>query len=345
MSVVLHVDLDALAANLAEIRRRVAPALHMLVVKDDAYGHGLEPVVQRAWTEGVKWFGAFDVRTGYIVRAALGPEARIFVWMVGSIDEVRDALHEDLDIGVGDLGLLEDIATARRPAAARVHLKIDTGLHRNGVRPEEWPAFVARAAQLEHDGAIEVVGVWSHIAEASEADDDDAREAFDAALSVARDAGLRPSMRHLAASAAAFDRPEFRYDAVRVGAFAYGIRPAGGPDETELGIRPIARLSASVIETDPVVRIDATSLHGLPSSLGGRVTLGSPSGPRRLIALDTTGGSIEGEGASLVGEEITVYGPSGDGAGSATTLAEAVGTIGEEIALRLSPLVPRVYSD
>ena len=57
----------------------------------------------------------------------------------------------------------------------RVHLKIDTGLHRNGVRPEEWGTFVSRAAGLEAEGVIDVEGVWSHIAEASDAEDDVAR--------------------------------------------------------------------------------------------------------------------------------------------------------------------------
>src|SRR5690349_24814949 len=75
MSAVLRVDLDAFAANLAQVRRRVQPSTLMLVVKDDAYGHGLVPIARRAWTEGIEWFGAFDVPTGAAVRAELGPAA------------------------------------------------------------------------------------------------------------------------------------------------------------------------------------------------------------------------------------------------------------------------------
>jgi alanine racemase len=339
----LVVDLDAFAADLAAVRDRVAPAAHMLVVKDDAYGHGLEPIVRRAWAEGVRWIGAFDVATGLAVRGFLGTGPRVFVWQVGSVAEARAAVEGGLDIGVGDAALLEDVAAVA--GGARVHLKIDTGLHRNGVRAEEWPAFVARAAQLEAEGAIEVVGLWSHIAEASDAEDDDARAVFEHAVEVARGAGLQPEVRHLAASAAAFARPEFRYDLVRIGAFAYGIRSADGPTAAELGLAPIARLVASVVEVaDEGVRVDIGALHGLPSILGGRIRVGTPAGARRLLGVDDLTSTVERWDGAAVGDEVAMYGQGGAGDGSSTDLGEAIGTIGEEIALRVSPRVPRFYS-
>src|SRR3546814_3820768 len=147
----LVVDLDAFAANLRVIRGQIAPAHHMLVVKDDAYGHGLLPVVRRAHAEGLRWFGAFDTATGRAVREALGPDVRVFVWMLESTDDLHAAVEADLDLGVGDDLLLEDLA-ALGPAPAgslppRVHLKIDTGLPRNGLRPDQWPDAVGRAAE------------------------------------------------------------------------------------------------------------------------------------------------------------------------------------------------------
>jgi len=225
----LHVDVTALASNIARVRETVAPAELMLVVKDDAYGHGLDAVVRAATAADVRWFGAFDVRTGIAVRANVGDDARIFAWIAASRDDLGAAIAARIDLGIGDAALLEELADAAADAGAtpRVHLKIDTGLHRNGVRPEHWPAFVARAAELQSAGLIDVVGVWSHIAEASDAEDDDARAVFEAALALAEAAGIHPSVRHLAASAASFARPEFRYDMVRVGAFCYGIRSAG----------------------------------------------------------------------------------------------------------------------
>ena len=343
MTPVLRIDLDAFAANLAHIRGAVAPAEHMLVVKDDAYGHGLRPIIQRAWAAGIRWFGAFDVQTGAAVRDALGDDARVFVWLAASTDEIRTAIALGLDIGVGDPRLLEDVArgAAEVSRTARVHLKLDSGLHRNGIRPEEWADAVASAVAHEASGSISVVGLWSHLAEASDDEDDAAAGQFLDAVAAAEQAGLRPAVRHLAASAAAFARPEFRHDLVRVGAFAFGIRPAGGPDEALLGIRPIATLAAPVVRVDEQgVHIAIGALHGLPSTLAGSVEVMSPAGPRPLLRVGALESVVQAWPEALVGDEVVIY---GDGGPSATDLAEAIGTIGEEITLRVSPLVAREY--
>ncbi|TDN92884.1 alanine racemase [Microbacterium sp. BK668] len=338
----LWIDADAFAANLAEIARRIAPAEHMLVVKDDAYGHGLQGIVSLAWDNGIRWFGAFDARTGRAIRAELGDGPRIFVWIVASAEEAQEAISADLDIGVGDAALLEEVAAAS--GRARVHLKIDSGLRRNGVRPEEWPAFTARAAELERAGAIEVVGIWSHIAEASDAEDDEARAVFDLAAAQAELAGLRPRLKHLAASAAGFARPEFRYDLVRIGAFAYGIRPAGGPAESELGIRPIASLVAEVIRVDgDRVVVGTGSLDGLPSTLAGRLVVETPAGPRTVRSIAAEESDVDGWPTAAVGDEVIVLGAAASM--SATDAAELIGTIGEEIAVRIAPTVERRRRD
>lgn len=346
MTANLRVDLDALATNIARVRDTVAPAEVMLVVKDDAYGHGLERIVLAASDAGVTWFGAFDVRTGCAVREALGGDARIFAWIAASREDLDAAIAARIDLGVGDSELLDELAAAARAADAvvRVHLKIDTGLHRNGVRPEQWPGFVSRAAALERDGVIDVVGVWSHIAEASDAEDDDARRVYEWALEEAVGAGLHPAARHLAASAASFARPEFRYDMVRVGAFCYGIRSAGGPSAEELGLVPIGTLEADVIEVgEQFVRIGLGALDGLPSTLQTRATVGTVAGPRPLVTVGSTESLVGGWPHVAVGDVVTVYGPGASGEHTATDLAELIGTIGEEIALRVSPLVPRTY--
>lgn len=348
MNARLEVDLDAFAANLAVVRERVAPAHHMLVVKDDAYGHGLVPVIRRARNEGVRWFGAFDVRTGCAVRAELGSDVRVFAWILASRDEIAAAVDAELDLGIGDAGLLEDVAAvagsreAARPV--RVHVKVDTGLHRNGVRPEEWPQFAARTAALARRGAIEVAGLWSHISEASDADDDAARAGFESAIRIFRAAGVTAPVRHLAASAAAFARPEFRYDLVRIGAFAYGIRSAGGASAARLRIRPIATLRAPVVSVGvDGARIALGAFDGLPSTLAGRILVGTPGGPRALREIAHTDSLVAGWPGASVGQSVAVFGAAPVAPHSATGVAETIHTIGEEIATRLSPLVERVY--
>lgn len=343
MTTSYRVDLDAFSRNLHRVRAAIAPAAHMLVVKDDAYAHGLEPLVSRAFDEGVRWFGAFDVATGAAVRAVVGPEARIFVWLIGGSDDLAAGVAADLDLGIGDEALLDDLAGLSEPAGvARIHLKIDTGLHRNGIRPERWDEALARTAELVAQGRGVLEGIWSHISEASDADDDDARAVFLAGRDAARAAGLAPRFSHLAASAAGFARGEFREDLVRVGAFSYGIRPAGGPGEDDLGIEPISTLVATVTAVDAAgVHLDLGSLHGLPSTLAGRFDVDTPAGPRRVEAIAPASLSVAPWPEAAPGDEVVVFGRGARN--SATDLAELIDTIGEEIALRVSPTVPRRY--
>lgn len=339
MSPRLDVDLAAFETNLDALRTRVAPAQLMLVVKDDAYGHGIARTVPRAVAGGTRWIGAFDVPTARGVRDAVGPDVRVFVWMLPTPGDVADAVALDLDLGVGDASLLEDVARAAGEDPVRVHLKIDTGLHRNGFRPEEWDDAVRRARVLEERGVLRVVGVWSHIAEASDAADDDARAVFEWALDRARDAGLDPQLRHLSASSAAYLRPEFRYDLVRIGAFAYGVAPAGGPTSHDLALTPIGRLAAEVTDVGDVVRIGVGALHGLPSTLAGRITVTTPDGPRTVRRIGLTASAVDAWPRARIGDELIVWGV--DEGQTATDLAERIGTIGEEIVTRLSPRVER----
>ncbi|MDE0545465.1 alanine racemase [Microbacterium sp. C7(2022)] len=340
------VDLAALEANVAQVRDTVAPAEVMFVVKDDAYGHGIARACTTVYQAGIRWFGAFDVRTATAVRQVVGAHARIFVWIAASPADIEEVVQHDLDLGVGDRALLQDVAgtALRHGRRIRVHLKVDTGLHRNGVRLDEWEEFVTRAVDFHRSGQIEIVGLWSHIAEASDAEDDAAREQFERAGDILSRAGVTSVMRHLAASAASFARPEFRYDMVRVGAFCYGIRSAGGVNERELGLRPAARLEADVLSVAAdQVSIDVGSLDGVPSLLSGRVIVGTPGGTRRVIHVGESESMIESWPGADVGETVLIFGPGTHGEGSATDIAEALNTIGEEVVVRVSPRVARLY--
>ncbi|GAA3771297.1 alanine racemase [Microbacterium kribbense] len=336
-----EVDLTAFATNLVTIRTTVAPAVHMLVVKDDAYGHGLAAIVPAARVGGVRWFGTFDVATAVAVRALTGPAPRIVAWTVYNAGEIDLALAHDIDLGLGTHELITATAAvgARTGHAARVHLKVDTGLHRNGIRPEGWAAAVAAAEHAQRAGALSIEGVWSHIAEASDEADDRARDEFFTAVDAFEQA---PPLRHLAASAAAFARPGFQLDLVRIGAFAYGIRPSDGPSDAELGIRPIGTLIASVtdVATDAVT-VDVGSLDGLDSRLAGRLQVGTPAGPRPVTAIGPVSAQVAAWPGAAVGDDVALFG--GRAPASATDVAEMLHTIGEEVVLRISPRLPRRY--
>lgn len=339
----LHISHTQFLHNIDVVRARISPSALMLVMKDDAYGHGIDWAVDAAASAGVEWYGSYDVYAGLRIREALGRRAgRVFAWATATADEVDAALHAQLDLGVGTMEYLRlVIAAAERVGIrARIHLKIDTGLHRNGIRPEDWAEAVAIARSAELAGLLAVSGVWSHLAEASDAEDDDAQEVFLTAVEKLRAGGSEPEVLHLTASAASWWRPELRGSLSRIGAFCFGIRSADGPELD--GLRPISALSAPVLEVrDDRVIVGIGAFHGLPSTLHG-MTVGTPTGVQELLRIAETTSEVAIWPGAAVGDDVWILGPGAHGEDSATTLAERIDTVGEEITTRLTSRVRRV---
>ncbi|MDR6866148.1 alanine racemase [Microbacterium resistens] len=338
----LRVDDTRFRANLATLQDRVDPAALMLVVKDDAYGHGLRGIAEAAVSAGIRWIGAYDVPSAVLLREAVGPEVSLFAWVTSADDEIAEAIIGGVDLGVGTLEYLDRVIVQaeRLGARARVHLKVDTGLHRNGLSAAEWPRGVETALRAQRESSVELVGAWSHLAEASDEEDDAAHACFLAALGEARELGAEVPRTHLTASAATWLRPELRGDIVRVGAFCYGIRSADGPELP--GLVPIASLVAPVVGIEgeeAVVSIGA--LDGVPSTLAGRVGVGTPAGARPLTAVGLDRIRVRAWPGAQEGDEVVLFGDGAHGESSATTLAEAIGTVGEEILTRLASRVRR----
>lgn len=342
----LRVSAGRLARNIAAVRARVAPSELMLVVKDDAYGHGATWASQVAQEAGVAWIGTYDVPTAVHLRAELDDGMRLFAWATSADDEIAAALKNDVDLGVGTAAYLDRViaAATRLGARARVHLKIDTGLHRNGIAPGDWSQTVSHALQAQARGALSLVGVWSHLAEASDEEDDAAYGLFISAVEIARAHGAQIEHTHLTASAATWERAELRGSLVRVGAFCYGVRSADGPELD--GIAPISTLMASVGEvTDSTVSISVGSLDGLPSTLSGRVEVGTPGGARLLTGIGLTSSRVDAWPDARIGDEVFVFGSGTHGERSATSLAETIDSVGEEILTRITSYVARTYTD
>jgi alanine racemase len=340
----ITVDLDAYRTNLATLEATVAPARLMAVVKGDAYGHGLVPVARAAVESGIGWLGALDLHTGLELRSAgIGRETSIFAWLLGPNEDYRTAINAGIDLGVSTVHQLDQIADAGARTRARLHLKIDTGLHRNGATEEEWPTLVRRALELERDGIAEVYAAWTHISEASDEEDSESISRFDAAVAAAETLGARFTLRHLAASAAGFLRSDSRFDLVRMGAFTFGIAPGGGIGPEELGLVPVMTLSSHAVEgagADGRIVLPLGFGDGLSSSVSGRVEVAT-SGERRSIesvGIDST--QVLG---LAVGERVVFFGNGAEGEPTLQEWADATGTIGEEIVTRLGRHLRRNY--
>ena len=342
----VRVSREAIRQNFDLMHARVAPSHLIAVVKDDAYGHGLDEAVAVLRDAGADFFGALDLATAQRVRT-LAPDSRIFAWVLDDPAAIPAAIEAGIELGVTSSVALERVveaaALAGRPAL--VHLKADTGLHRAGVQAELWSQFVSDA--LAHPAAIDVVGVWTHIAEASDDEDSLAIERFREAVAVAVALGVVAPLQHLAASAAAFARADARHDAVRVGAFLYGIAPGDGIGPAELGLMPAMALTAAL--SDVWTELDSSraslplgGVHGLPSDLvGAQVAV---RGRRHtIIAVEPLRTVIEGNGLA-VGDLATVFGTGAHGEVTLQELADHAGTIGEELVTRLDRSLTRVWT-
>jgi alanine racemase len=366
----VRIDLDAIRRNVATLMERASGKAVMAVVKADGYGHGMVESARAALAGGATWLGVAMADEALSLRAA-GIDAPALAWLLGPTDDWQAVVAAQVDVGVyAGWGLDRAIAAAARTGRpSRVHLKVDSGLGRGGAQPSAWPDLVEAAAKAKADGTVDVVGIWSHLAYA----DDPAnptieaqRRTFDEALDVATRAGLQPTVRHLANSAATLRLPETHYDLVRPGVAIYGLSPGPAVGEArELGLTPAMTLTSRLALTK---RTPAG--HGV--SYGHRYTTSSettlalvPLGyadgvPRQLTNLGEVtiagkryrmAGTVcmdqfvldVGDDSVMAGDEVVLFGPGASGEPTADEWAAAIGTINYEIVSRVGARVPRIY--
>ena len=359
------VDLDAVSANVARLREIVGTEHVMAVVKANAYGHGAVECARAALAGGADWLGVADISEGLALREA-GVDAPVLAWLHDPDEDFAAAVAAGIDVGVSSRAQLEAAAavgTTSRPAF--VQLKLETGLSRNGIPASEWEAVVARAHEFEESETLVVRGLFSHLSNASPADDRAAIALFSWGVERAEAAGLRPSLLHIAASAAALSLPESRFNLVRFGLAVYGLSPFGAASAAELGLRPAMTLRGRVaavrrvaagtgVSYDYTYRTEAeTTLalvplgyaEGIPRHASGRGPV-SIAGRRFVIsgrvAMDQFVVDV-GDTEVAVGDEVVLFGDPATGVPGADDWAEAADTINYEIVTRLGGRLRRSY--
>ncbi|GHB07569.1 alanine racemase [Streptomyces chryseus] len=365
-----EIDLAALRANVRALRARAAGAQLMAVVKSDAYGHGAVRCARAALDAGATWLGTATPDEALALRAA-GFDGPLMCWLWTPGGPWREAVEAGIDVSVSGMWALEEVTAAARAAGrvARVQLKADTGLGRNGCQPADWPELVRRA--LEAPDAVKVTGLWSHFACA----DEPGHPSIDAQLAVFHDmvehaekAGAEPEVRHIANSPATLTLPASHFDLVRTGIAMYGVSPSpelGTP--ADFGLRPVMTLAASVALVKRVpqghgvsyghhyVTPAETNLGLIPVGYADGVPRhASGTGPvlvggtwRRVagrVAMDQFVVDL-GEDVVEPGDEAVLFGPGDRGEPTAEDWARAADTIAYEIVTRIGSRVPRVYVD
>jgi alanine racemase len=323
MTVTKHVDLNVYRTNLKNIAKTMAPARVMAVIKADGYGHGLIETAKAAADAGINFLGVLDIETGLALRKA-GIDTPAFAWLNSIQSDFSSAVFAGIELSAGSLPELEAIASAS--GRAQVHLKVDTGLSRNGCRLELWSTFVKRAMELQSKGEIDVVAVWSHLSGTSTTDDETALQVFEKAISEAKQLGFQ-GYRHIASSPAAFALPQSRYDLVRIGVSAFGTSPIDGQSASSLDLASPMTVTAEVLS--PGV-ISIGFLHGYFSNLAGlsKVLIGD-----KLYLVEKIGplaSQIE-LGSYVIGDSVTVFGDDSSKAPSAEELCELIGTVTDEL--------------
>jgi len=365
-----EIDLAAFRSNVSTLQRNAGVPV-MVIVKADGYGHGMLECAREARTAGAEWLGVATPTEALQLREA-GDTGPLLAWLYGVDEDLAPLVAADVDLSaqsVDQIGRLV-AAAAMTERRARVHLKIDTGLSRNGAPSYEWQQVCAIAADAEHSGAIEVVGIWSHLAAADEPGHPSVPlqiQAFQQAYEQARAAGLEPTLRHLSNSAGALVVPEARLDLVRVGIAAYGIDPAPGIAALAgVTLRPVMRLRAQLVNVKRIsegagVSYGWTWTAQAPTTVG-LVPLGygdgipRHAGNRALVGWSGTRVPIRGRicmdqfvvelGAGRVaepGDDVIVFGPGDQGEPTAGEWAAWCDTIGYEIVTRIGSRVPRRY--
>jgi alanine racemase len=361
------IDLDAISANVAALRRHVGGPQVMAVVKSDGYGHGMVPAARAALAGGASWLGVIAVPEALALRAA-GVTAPVLCLMGVPGADHQAAIRAGIDLSAGTAGLVAELAAAARQVGqpARLHLKADTGMSRGGATAGDWPGVVAAALAAQAAGEARIVAVWSHMACADipgHPSIDRQLTAFHQALAVAAQAGAEPELRHLANTPATLTLPQTWFDLVRAGGGCYGLSTLpGGPPPW---LRPAMTVRARVVQVKRVAAGTGVSYgyryhtagpatlglvplgygEGIPRNASGRVQV-HVRGRRQQIAGTVCMNQFvidAGDGPLAEGDEVVLFGPGDGGEPTPQEWADTLGTISYEIVTGFGGRTPRSY--
>lgn len=362
-----EVDLGRIRRNVRNLKALLAPGTMLLaVVKADGYGHGAAPVAVAAIAGGADWLGVARVHEGEALRAA-GVGVPILLLAEPPAGSVRSAVEMDLVPTLYSMEMAKRFAEAAGEAGRQipVQVKVDTGMHRYGLAPDDAGAFLASLSALS---ALRVQGIWSHFAVAEDVLNPYTTRQFESFSGVL--AGLGPAgsglIRHLANSAGLMTFPQAHFDMVRTGIAVYGIHPS--PELADrVDLQPALSLKSRVGFTKVLARGDSLSygqryvlaedgqVATIPCGYADGVRRGLTNtgdvliGGRRFgIAGTVTMDHIMVDTGSVIvarGDEVVILGRQGGEEITAHEIAAKLSTIPYEVVCGIGARVPRVYTD
>ena len=369
-----EIDLNNLAANFKSIRQRVSPAARiMAIVKANAYGHGAVECARRLVAEGAEWFGVALPEEGIELRAAGITQP---VLCLGGFwpGQAELCVEHRLTPVVYRVDMIESLNQAAMNAGvtADVHVKVDTGMGRLGIRFDQLSEFVGALDRFRN---VRIDGLMSHLAAADDATCQpltrDQIQRFEDGVALFRDHGFRPTYLHLANSAGIFGHREAWGNMVRPGGVLYGLwRDVLPLSTSDAGLLPVMSLHSrislmkwvppgetigygctfeasrrSLIATLPVGYHDGY-MRGL-SNRAHVIVRGMYAPVVGRISMDLTLIDVTDVSGVEVGDQVTLLGSTPQAPGlriTAEDLARIAGTLSYEVTCGIGDRVPKIFS-
>ncbi len=368
----VEIDKKAIAHNYRVFRKLIGKRTMLMgVVKSNAYGHNLMEFAKELESRGADWLGVDSLVEGLSVRER-GVETPILVlgYTIPALFEMARA--KDISVTISSFESLEvALALPRGKRPLRVHLKLDTGMHRQGFQPADVDRLLGSFARVD-ERSIVVEGAFTHFAEAKEPRSGHrTREQiarFEKMTHALREAGFDPII-HAAATGGAMLYPSAHYDMVRIGIGLYGLWPSSECERflsSKIELRPALSWRAIVGEVKDVaigerVGYDFTELltrnsrlavipvgywHGFPrmlSSKGRVLVCGKTARVVGRVSMDMIVVDVTDIPKAKAGAIVTLIGRDGKETIKAKELADLSSTTHYEIVTRLNPLMKKVY--
>lgn len=361
-----EVDLACIRHNVDLFVGLVGPGCQvMAIVKADGYGHGAVETARAALQAGASRLGVALVEEGEELRAA-GVDAPVHLLFEPPPEAAARVGELDLIPSVYTLDYAQALSRAAAAAGGeiKIHIKVDTGMHRVGADAVETAGLAVEAASLP---GLEVEGIYTHLANASMPGDPFTAQQWEVFLRVLEEVegkGVKIPVRHAAASGAALSFAESRMEMIRLGIAMYGLLPGSGY-RGSLDLRPALSIKTRISRVFRACEAEGVSYgltyrcerdawiavlpigyaDGLPRSLSNRwevLIAGRPYPQVGTVCMDLCMVDL-GEDHYEPGEEVTVIAGYGEGVWGVERAAEILGTINYEIVCGIGKRVPRVY--
>lgn len=358
-----EIDLDAIRTNVGLIRD-YSKVQVMAVVKANAYGHGMLPAARAALEGGATWLGVARIEEAESLREAIN-QVPILVMGYTPGDRLQSSIQKEISITIWSYEQLQEVSSAERipRKRVRIHLKVDTGMSRLGVQPDQ---VLRLANQIDEKDNVIFEGIFTHFARADEDDQATTNEqlqVFRNTIDALSRSGLKPPLVHTANSAAAIFFPDTHFNMVRPGIALYGLQPS---KTTKLSkeFRP-AMMWKTILSQVKMLPPGRGISYGheyvtQKDERIGTLPVGYADGMRRVpgnqiliggkvvpivgrVCMDQVCVQLDEVPSAKEGDEVVIIGSQGDNEITAEQVADCWGTINYEVVCGISARVPRVY--